>query len=112
MVEQSHRELHSKHIAHRLIDITLRDLTGLYELQQIAMIKITDHVHVHAGAERLACRGSSVIGDAVSLKFADRIPVADHKSPESPFFSQNLLQREWICRRRNSIQGVKSRHES
>src|SRR4029077_4096228 len=34
-----------------------------------------------------------------------------HQTPESPFLPQDLLQRERICRRRHSVEGVEGAHQ-
>src|SRR6202158_558720 len=81
------------------------------QLQQIIIVKSTAHVHIHPGQEGFACRGGTIIGDAMSNKLCHRSPVAIDDAPETPLFAKNLFESERISRRGNSVDGVEGAHK-
>src|SRR5579863_8187797 len=111
MVKESDRKFDAKNPARSFVDGGLRNFSRLDQLQQLPVVKIADHIHVHAGQQRLAGCGRTIIGDSMRHQFTYRRPIAYHEALECPFFFQDLFQSKRICRCRDSVQRIESAHE-
>ncbi len=111
ILKQPELEFRTQYASHGAVDIRLFNFAALYKGFEIGKIDTVFHIHVDACRDTLRRCLALVGGDAVRYEFADTETVADHKTVEAPFVTQNICHKIFIARRRHSIVGVERGHE-
>src|SRR5271165_3365592 len=107
VLEEAKGNFYTQHPADRLVHNAHRNLPVANQPGQLRVVEVRHHIDIDSGKNCLTRCRRGVQSDAVVLELHDRRVVADDKTVEPPFISQNVLQQKWIGRCRHTIERVK-----
>ena len=111
-LKQSNPEFYSEHIPDRSVQFFNRHDAFYHQLNEMITEAAADHIHVNAGFYRHLRGLGFISGNSLQAEIINTLEVGYHKTVETPFLPEHVLQQIFACRARNAVNIIECRHNS